>query len=60
MNNVNDTIMGQDPEKQDALLRASDLDVKEQMLQTRSQLLKDRLVSFLVDSLYALNIDEII
>ncbi|AWW48088.1 hypothetical protein G6733_05115 [Polynucleobacter paneuropaeus] len=60
MNNVNDTIMGQDPEKQDALLRASDLDVKEQMLQTRSQLLKDRLVSFLVDSRYALNIDEII
>ncbi|QWD45153.1 hypothetical protein G6661_05415 [Polynucleobacter paneuropaeus] len=60
MNNVNDTIMGQDPEKQDALLRASDLDVKEQMLQTRSQLLKDRLVSFLVDSRYALSIDEII
>ncbi|MBT8608315.1 hypothetical protein G6728_05015 [Polynucleobacter paneuropaeus] len=60
MNNVNDTIMGQDPEKQDALLRASDLDVKEQMLQARSQSLKEKLVSFLVDSRYALNIDEII
>jgi hypothetical protein len=60
MNNVSDTIMGQDPEQQDALLRASGLDVKEQMLQARSQLLKDRLVSFLVDSRYALKIDEII
>ena len=60
MNNVNDTIMGQDPEKQDALLRASDLDVKEQMLQARSQSLKEKLVSFLVDSRYALKLDEII
>ncbi|QWD86390.1 hypothetical protein AOC06_05290 [Polynucleobacter paludilacus] len=60
MSNLSNTILGQNPEKQDALLRASDLDVKEQMLQTRSQLLKDRLVSFLVDSRYALNIDEII
>ena len=60
MNNVSDTIMSQDPEKRDALLRASGLDVKEQMLQARSQLLKDRLVSFLVDSRYALKIDEII
>ena len=60
MNNVSDTIMSQDPEKQDALLRASGLDVKEQMLQARSQLLKDRLVSFLVYSRYALKIDEII
>ena len=60
MNNVNDTIMGQDSEKQDALLRASDLDVKEQMLQARSQSLKEKLVSFLVDSRYALKLDEII
>ena len=60
MNNVSDTIMGQDPEKRDTLLRAPGLDVKEQMLQARSQLLKDRLVSFLVDSRYALKIDEII
>ena len=47
-------------EKQEAILGVLGLDVKEQMLQTRSQLLKDKLVSFLVDSRYALKLDEII
>jgi len=56
-NNPN-RISGQ--EKQEAILGVLGLDVKEQMLQTRSQLLKDRLVSFLVDSRYALKLDEII
>jgi len=56
-NNPN-RISGQ--EKQEAILGFSGLDVKEQMLQTRSQLLKDKLVSFLVDSRYALKLDEII
>jgi len=56
-NNPN-RISGQ--EKQEAILGVSGLDVKEQMLQTRSQLLKDKLVSFLVDSRYALKLDEII
>jgi len=56
-NNPN-RISGQ--EKQEAILGFSGLDVKEQMLQTRSQLLKDKIVSFLVDSRYALKLDEII
>jgi len=56
-NNPN-RISGQ--EKQEATLGVSGLDVKEQMLLTRSQLLKDKLVSFLVDSRYALKLDEII
>jgi len=56
-NNPN-RISGQ--EKQEAILGFSGLDVKEQMLQTRSQSLKDKLVSFLVDSRYALKLDEII
>jgi len=56
-NNPN-RISGQ--EKQEAILGVLGLDVKEQMLQTRSQLLKDKLVSFLVDSRYALKLDEII
>jgi len=41
-------------------LGVSSQDVKEQMLQARSQLLKEKLVSFLVDSRYALKLDEII
>jgi hypothetical protein len=48
------------PEKHEAILGVSSQDVKEQMLQARSQLLKEKLVSFLVDSRYALKLDEII
>jgi hypothetical protein len=47
-------------EKHEVILGVSGLDVKEQMLQARSQLLKEKLVSFLVDSRYALKLDEII
>ena len=47
-------------EKHEAILGVSSQDVKEQMLQARSQLLKEKLVSFLVDSRYALRLDEII
>ena len=47
-------------EKHEAILGVSSQDVKEQMLQARSQLLKEKLVSFLVDSRYALKLDEII
>ncbi|WP_146610766.1 hypothetical protein [Polynucleobacter paneuropaeus] len=60
MDQSGESILNQELEKHDALLDVAGLDVKEQMLQARSQSLKEKLVSFLVDSRYALKLDEII
>ncbi|MBT8587749.1 hypothetical protein G6675_05615 [Polynucleobacter paneuropaeus] len=60
MDQSGESILNQELEKHDALLSVAGLDVKEQMLQARSQSLKEKLVSFLVDSRYALKLDEII
>ncbi|MBT8555771.1 hypothetical protein G6672_06460 [Polynucleobacter paneuropaeus] len=60
MDQSGESILNQELEKYDALLGVAGLDVKEQMLQARSQSLKEKLVSFLVDSRYALKLDEII
>nr|QWD41698.1 hypothetical protein G6668_05305 [Polynucleobacter paneuropaeus] len=60
MDQSGESILNQELEKHDALLGVAGLDVKEQMLQARSQPLKEKLVPFLVDSRYALKLDEII
>ena len=60
MDQSGESILNQELEKYDALLGVAGLDVNEQMLQARSQSLKEKLVSFLVDSRYALKLDEII